>query len=84
MRSTGDREERVTVRRRFGDDVSGDLPARARAVVNDELLSLRLRKLGCEYARCDIGRSAGRKADEHTHRPVGVIADATRGLRVRG
>ena len=71
-RVRGDRVEadRVAVGGRLGDDVGADIAARARAVLDDELLAGQLTELGADDAGECVGRPAGRKDHDVAHRPA--------------
>ena len=67
-----DQKQRVAVRRRLGDVLGGDIVAGARLVLDDELLAELLGQPSADDARDDVGRSAGRIADDDAHRMVGI------------
>ena len=62
-------KQRVAVRRRSRDRLGADIAAGARPVLDDELLAQALRQRLRHQARDDVGGVAGRKADDHVHRP---------------
>src|SRR5215831_14276206 len=64
-----DQEERIAVRRRIHDGLGRDIGARARPAFDDEWLTEPLRQPLTEQARGDVGRAAGRVADDQPHRP---------------
>ena len=65
-----DREQGVPVGRGFRDDTAAYRSARARAVVDDDLLPDPLGELYRYHARGDIGLPAGRETDDDADRPV--------------
>ena len=73
-----DQEKRVAVRRRPHDRLGGDVRARARPAFDDKCLAQPLREPLTKKARGDVGRAAGRIADDQPHRPrrVGLCAGA--------
>jgi len=58
----------VTIRRRVHHRLGGDIGARARPVLNDELLAEPIRKPLTHQARESVSRAAGREADNDSHR----------------
>src|SRR5262249_4819643 len=66
--------------------LGGDLPLRARSILDDEWLAETLRQPLTNQAREDVGWTAGRKADHDPHRPrrVGLRPRDTRHRRQRG
>ena len=70
MRLTFQDDELV---RRIRRDLHADHPARASAVVDDDLLVPAFRKLLAERARQQIRRAAGRKRHNEPQRAVRVV-----------
>ena len=66
------RIERVAVGRGLGDQFGADIVAGAGLVLDDELLAELLAQPISDNARDDVGRSAGRIADDDAHRVVGI------------
>ncbi|MNI77103.1 hypothetical protein D3C73_1333760 [compost metagenome] len=66
-------QQRVAVRRGFGHGFGGKNGVGARLVFHHEALAQCLRGIGGEGARNDVGRSAGGKADDDTHRAFRVL-----------
>src|SRR5262249_16524936 len=60
---------RMAVRGRTRDRLGGDVARSARSVLNDEWLAKALRQPLTDQAREDVGRAAGRNADNDAHRP---------------
>ena len=81
-----DQEQRIAVGRRVGSGLGTDIAAGARPVVDDELLAEPLRQPVADQAGVDVGRGAGRKADDDMHGPrrVGFGAHDARHGRERG
>src|SRR5262249_25009175 len=79
-------QERVTVRRCSHDEFGGDIAAEARPVLNHELLAEALRQPLTREARDNVGRAAGWKSDNKTHRPrrLGLRPCDSRHGRERG
>ena len=64
-----DHEQRMAVRRCAHDGFCGDVGTGPRSVLDKELLAEPLRKPLRYQARDDVGRAAGRIADDDAHRP---------------
>ena len=81
-----DQQKRVAVRRRSHDRLGADIAAGARPVLDDEWLPEPLRQPLTDQARDDVGRAAGRKADDDAHRPrrIGLRPRDARHGRQRG
>src|SRR6202022_3105368 len=62
-------KERMAVGGRTRDRLGGDSPLGARSVLDDEWLAEALRQPLTDQARADVGRAAGRKANDDTDRP---------------
>ena len=62
----------MAVRRSLHYDLSRDITARARSVLNDERLTESVRKPLSEKACEDVGRAASGKADDDTYRTRGI------------
>ncbi len=61
--------ERVAVGRKFQRSLRSDEAAGACPILDDDLLSERLRELAGHEARDGIGRAAGRKRNDQAQRP---------------
>src|SRR5262249_35249455 len=59
---------RVAIGRRFHHRLHGDIAARARPVIDDELLAEALRQPLADQPRIDVVRAARREADDDAHR----------------
>src|SRR5262249_40563137 len=79
-------KQRVAVRRRIYDGLSGDIAASPRAVLNNELLAEPLRQPLTREARDDVGRVTRRVADNDMARPrrIGLCRRDARHGRERG
>ena len=63
----GAEQQRIAVRRRFGDLFSAGHAAGARAIVDDDGLAQRFVEFLAYGAADDVGRPAGGKRHDHTH-----------------
>ena len=81
-----DQKKRIAVRRRTHDRLGGDVAAGARPVLDDEWLAEPLRQPLTDETRDDVGRAAGGKADDQSHRPrrIGLRPSDARDGRQRG
>ena len=82
-----DHRERIAVRRRLHDLLHRDVAARARPIVDDELLAEALRQPLADEARIDVVRAAGGKTDHDAHGPRRITLRARhvrRGRERRG
>ena len=66
------KQQGVPVRGRPRDDLGTDHATRARAIVDDELLTGELRKLLKDYAGQEVRRAARRTGDDDTNGPDGI------------
>src|SRR5262249_13935406 len=84
--SGNDQKQRMAVGGRTRHYLGGDLPLRARSILDDEWLAETLRQPLTNQAREDVGWTAGRKADHDPHRPrrVGLRESDARDDRQRG
>src|SRR5262245_3741610 len=73
-----DQKKRIAVRLRPHDRLRADIAARARSIVDNELLAQPLRELLSNQTSYCVGRTARRVADDDAHRPRRI------GLRSRG
>src|SRR5262245_27276820 len=64
-----DQKKRIAVRLRPHDRLRADIAARARSIVDDELLAQPLRELLSNQTSYCVGRTARRVADDDAHRP---------------
>jgi len=64
-----DQKERMAVGGRTRDRLGADVARSARSVLNDEWLAEALGQPLTDQARDDVGRAAGRKADDDAYRP---------------
>src|SRR5262245_61977058 len=84
--SGNDQKQRMAIGGRMRHGLGGDLPLRARSVLDDEWLAETLRQPLTNQAREDVGWTAGGKADHDPHRPrrVGLRESDARDDRQRG
>src|SRR5450759_3261544 len=68
-----DQEERIAIRGRIHDHLGADITASARAVLNDKWLAEPLRQPLAHQTRGDVGRAAGRIADDPAHPPRRIV-----------
>src|SRR6516162_8687242 len=62
-------EQRMAVRSCAHDGLGGNVATSTRPVLDHELLAEALRQPLADWARIDIDSTAGRKADDYSHRP---------------
>src|SRR5262245_16579930 len=84
--SGNDQKQRMAVGGRTRHYLGGDLPLRARSILDDEWLAETLRQPLTNQAREDVGWTAGREADDDADRPrrVGLRESEARDYRQRG
>jgi hypothetical protein len=61
-------EQGAAIRGRVHDRLGGEVPAGARTVIDDKLLTESFRQRSSEQARNDVGRAAGGEPDNNAHR----------------
>ena len=82
----GDDQQRLAIRLRLCDKFGCDIATRTWPVLDDELLTEPIRQPGTDQSCCDVGDSAGRKADDEVYGPGRIIERrcASRQDRKRG
>jgi len=73
--------DRGAVGRGLGDRVGADIAARARAVLDHDLLAETGAELLRDDPRDDVGAAAGREGDDQADRPIGPSGIAWSGRR---
>jgi hypothetical protein len=72
-RGRGDQQQGIAVRRSAHDGLGGDVGARARTVLNDELLAKPLREPLPDQAGHDVVAASGSKTDHQAYRPHRIV-----------